>query len=120
MPSYSVSWRREKTWVEYPHKLVGKHVDILWKKTGEVHGATVVRYDKYDETHELEYDERNPFVINCADLKPIYRGAPLVRCAFCNSAYLPEYKGKVCVTCGVSLVGVETLGLVTMGQASRR
>ena len=70
--------------------------------------------------HELEYDERNPFVINCADLKPIYRGAPLVRCAFCNSAYLPEFKGKVCVTCGLSLVGVETLGLVTMGQASRR
>ena len=70
--------------------------------------------------HELAYDERNPFVVDCSALTPIYRGAPVVRCAFCGSAYEPSFKGKVCVTCGLALVGVETLGLVTMGQASRR
>ncbi len=66
MPSFSVSWngerRTEKTWRQFPQKLVGKHVDILWPKTGDVHGATVVRYDKYDEKYMIQYDD--PFLVS--------------------------------------------------------
>jgi coatomer subunit alpha len=60
----------------------------------------------------LEYDERNPFVIDAGTLKPIYRGSDLLRCPYCGSAYTPDQKGTLCATCGLSSVGTETLGLV--------
>ncbi|CAM9256260.1 unnamed protein product [Chrysoparadoxa australica] len=65
---------------------------------------------------ELDYDERNPFVVDCATLKPIYKGASVLRCPYCGSSFGPESKGQVCCTCGLSQVGVETLGLVTSGR----
>eukprot|EP00953_Heterococcus_sp_UTEX-ZZ885_P018050 10084-Heterococcus_DN1.PRE.2 len=39
---------------------------------------------------ELDYDERNPFVIDCAALKPIYKGSPTVKCPYCGSNYTPD------------------------------
>ncbi|CAN0289822.1 unnamed protein product, partial [Laminaria digitata] len=68
--------------------------------------------------HTLDYDERNPFEVDCEALKPIYRGSPSCKCPYCASAYQPTAKGSVCVTCGLSQVGVETLGLVTTSSAS--
>ena len=62
--------------------------------------------------HKMDYDERNPFVICAGTLKPIYRGSDLVRCPYCGAAYTPDFKGKLCTTCGLSEVGLETLGLV--------
>ena len=62
--------------------------------------------------HKIDYDERNPFVICAGSLKPIYRGSDLVRCPYCGSAYTPDYKGKLCPTCNMSQIGLETLGLV--------
>jgi len=62
--------------------------------------------------HTLKYDERNPFVICGLSLTPIYKGNPLVRCPFCSTSYLLEHKGKVCVICKVSQIGVECLGLM--------
>ena len=70
--------------------------------------------------HELAYDERNPFVVDCSALTPIYRGAPVVRCAFCGSAYEPSFKGKVCVTCGLALVGGETPASSPWAGVARR
>lgn len=35
----------------------------------------------------LNYDERNPFVIDCAALSPIYRGSESIKCAYCHSHY---------------------------------
>ena len=63
--------------------------------------------------HELNYDEGKVFVIDCEKLCPIYTGQPSVKCSFCGSAYSPDFKGKCCLTCTLSTVGVETLGLVT-------
>jgi len=63
--------------------------------------------------HTLQYNERNPFDVDCAAFLPIYRGSPVVKCAYCGSAYGPDMKSKLCVTCGISLIGVETIGLVT-------
>ena len=62
--------------------------------------------------HTLQYNERNPFDIDCAAFLPIYRGSPICKCSYCASAYSPDMKGKLCVTCGMSVVGVETIGLV--------
>lgn len=63
---------------------------------------------------ELNYDERNPFDLDCDALVPLYRGAAdVVKCPFCKSAYAAAYKGRVCKTCGVSVVGIKTVGLVT-------
>lgn len=69
--------------------------------------------------HSIDYDEMNPFNIDCAALKPIYKGSPHVKCPYCQSVYAPEYKGKICVTCNISTVGMETVGLVTMVQSGR-
>lgn len=67
----------------------------------------------------IDYDEMNPFNLDCDSLKPIYKGSPAVKCPFCVSMYVPSYKGKVCATCGLCTVGVETVGLVTQAAASR-
>jgi coatomer protein complex subunit alpha (xenin) len=63
--------------------------------------------------HAIEYDDRQAFVIDCRTLLPIPRGAPCLKCSYCGSSYTPESKGVLCVTCGISQVGLETLGLVT-------
>ena len=63
--------------------------------------------------HELNYDENEGFKIDAFKLQPIYRGDDLVECSFCGSTYSVDFKGKLCVTCGVSTVGAKTLGLVT-------
>jgi coatomer subunit alpha len=54
--------------------------------------------------HTLQYNERNPFDIDCKEFLPIFRGSPCAKCAYCNSAYSPEMKEKLCVTCGLALV----------------
>ena len=97
--------------------------------------------------HRIEYDEKNPFVICCGSLTPIYKGAEVIRSAFCGAAYKPEFRvrcsaspaccallvvflmcaggcllqGKLCVIDGMSVVGLETLGLVCqVAPPSRR
>jgi coatomer protein complex subunit alpha (xenin) len=63
--------------------------------------------------HDLNYDETKAFSIDCAKLVPIYRGSPCVQCSFCGSSYSEDMKGSLCVTCQLSKVGVQTIGLVT-------
>eukprot|EP01035_Chromulina_nebulosa_P018774 gene18774-24541_t len=63
--------------------------------------------------YKIDYDEMNPFSLDCATLKPIYKGSQSVKCSYCSSNYTPEYKGKLCVTCSLCVVGVETVGLAT-------
>ncbi|CAN0223457.1 unnamed protein product [Discosporangium mesarthrocarpum] len=63
--------------------------------------------------YTLDYDERNPFEMDCITLKPIYRGSPSCKCPYCGSTYTPDAAKSVCVTCGICQVGVETFGLVT-------
>ena len=71
--------------------------------------------------HKLEYDEMNPFVLDCATYKPIYKGSPAIKCSYCASSYTPDYQGQVCATCKMCSVGVETVGLVVSSAgASRR
>eukprot|EP00276_Gloeochaete_wittrockiana_P011375 CAMPEP_0184649706 /NCGR_PEP_ID=MMETSP0308-20130426/7114_1 /TAXON_ID=38269 /ORGANISM="Gloeochaete witrockiana, Strain SAG 46.84" /LENGTH=1213 /DNA_ID=CAMNT_0027082633 /DNA_START=152 /DNA_END=3793 /DNA_ORIENTATION=- len=57
---------------------------------------------------QLRYDERNPFVVCVNSMVPIYKGNPLVRCPYCQSASLPEFKGTLCPTCNLSALGAES------------
>lgn len=66
--------------------------------------------------HQLQYDERNPFDVDCASFLPIYKGSPVVKCAYCGSSYAPEMRNKVCKSCGISLIGVETIGFVSVSK----
>ena len=64
--------------------------------------------------HELNYDENRTFVIDCRDFVPIYAGDSSVESPYCGSMYADaSMENKPCETCGVSTVGVKTLGLVT-------
>eukprot|EP00602_Paraphysomonas_sp_CaronLab_P003921 CAMPEP_0185017118 /NCGR_PEP_ID=MMETSP1103-20130426/76_1 /TAXON_ID=36769 /ORGANISM="Paraphysomonas bandaiensis, Strain Caron Lab Isolate" /LENGTH=1209 /DNA_ID=CAMNT_0027546379 /DNA_START=137 /DNA_END=3767 /DNA_ORIENTATION=- len=67
--------------------------------------------------HTIDYDEMNPFSLDCHELKPIYKGSPSVKCPYCASSYSPTYTGKVCEICNLCTVGVETIGLVTHAAA---
>jgi len=68
----------------------------------------------------IDYDEMNPFNLDCNTLKPIYKGSPSIKCPYCNSCYVPSYKGNVCKTCTLCTVGVETVGLVTQASSAGR
>ncbi len=69
---------------------------------------------------EIDYDESKPFVIDCSELKPIYRGSPSVQCPYCKSQYSPEMDKKICVTCDISQIGVSTLGLVVSSKPTHQ
>ncbi len=92
--------------------------------------------------YSIEYDERNPFSLDCERMKPIYKGSPQIKCSYCSANYSPVYKGRVCAICEISAVsvflhfvtlalllpmmtmrgvqvGVDTVGLVTQSAVSR-
>lgn len=69
---------------------------------------------------EIDYDERNPFSIDCDKFKPLYRGSPVVNCPYCGSSYSPAFKGQLCKLCDISSVGTETIGLVTMSSYRKK
>lgn len=103
------------TAASFAHRLLGlpdvsseKNADLKLKAQKVVHKSEQMARNE----HQLQYDESNPFDIDCAGFLPIYRGSPVVKCAYCMSAFPPEHANKLCETCGLSLVGVETIGLV--------
>lgn len=82
----------------------------------------VIKFAEQNPKNELnvDYDERNPFVVCSISFKPIYRGSAMVRCPYCSSAFLPEHAHKLCPTCQVSEIGREAPGLqVLPGQRER-
>eukprot|EP00047_Mylnosiga_fluctuans_P002804 m.225995 g.225995 ORF g.225995 m.225995 type:complete len:1238 (-) comp11355_c0_seq1:46-3759(-) len=71
------------------------------------------------DARKLNYDEHNPFVTCGISMRAIYKGTPSIKCPFCQAAYLPEHKGKVCTVCEVSEIGRESVGL-TISAAQLR
>jgi coatomer protein complex subunit alpha (xenin) len=67
----------------------------------------------------IDYDERNPFSLDCASLRPLYKGTPAVKCSYCAASYGVEHRGKLCLICGISSVGLDTVGLVTQSASTR-
>jgi len=69
--------------------------------------------------HQIDYDEKNPFSLDCNTMKPIYKGSPSIKCPYCGSSYDPSSKGSVCQTCDIASVGLDTVGLVTQAVFAR-
>jgi len=67
----------------------------------------------------LNYDERNPFVVDCNQLIPIFHGTASIQCAFCGSSYSSDAKDSLCSTCNVATIGVETIGLINHAQMNK-
>lgn len=63
------------------------------------------------DTHELKYDQHNPFDVCAASYVPIYRGKPVAKCPLSGASYLPEFKGQVCRISGVTEIGKDCMGL---------
>ncbi|XP_013393085.1 coatomer subunit alpha [Lingula anatina] len=63
------------------------------------------------DTHELKYDQHNPFDICAATYTAIYRGKPVAKCPLSGACYLPEYKGQVCRVTQVTEIGKDCIGL---------
>ncbi|KPA82570.1 putative coatomer alpha subunit [Leptomonas pyrrhocoris] len=62
---------------------------------------------------EIDYDERNPFIMCSVTYKPMYKGVTEpVRCSYCLSPADPAYKGALCPVCKVAKIGVDCAGLV--------
>ena len=59
----------------------------------------------------IDYDERNPFVICAASMKPIYRGTASSSCPYCGSHYLQQFNGTTCTICQLARIGVSATGL---------
>ncbi|CAH1774502.1 unnamed protein product [Owenia fusiformis] len=63
------------------------------------------------DSHELKYDQHNPFDICAASYTPIYKGKPVVKCPLSGACYLPEFKGQTCRVTQVTEIGKDTIGL---------
>jgi uncharacterized OB-fold protein len=62
----------------------------------------------------INYDDSKTFRIDCQKFVPVYGGQTAIECSYCGSVYSdPSMANKLCLTCGLSVVGVKTIGLVT-------
>lgn len=71
---------------------------------------------KFAETNhenaiQLNYDEKNPFVIDGKLYVPIFKGSPVVNCPYCGASYKPEHNGELCTICELCQIGKEISGL---------
>jgi len=73
-----------------------------------------------DEITNVDYDERNPFVICAASMKPIYRGTPSTTCPYCGSHFLQEHTDITCTICNLSKVGATATGLTLIKPIAAR
>jgi coatomer protein complex subunit alpha (xenin) len=96
--------------LELPDMSSGRNADLKVK-------ATKVRQKSEQmarNEHQLNYDDTKSFTIDCRDFVPIYSGQPSIECSYCGSSYADQgMMNQICQTCGLSVVGIKTLGLVT-------
>jgi coatomer protein complex subunit alpha (xenin) len=69
---------------------------------------------------QLDYDERNPFVVCTQSYKPIFRGQPMSRCGFCHAPFAPQFKGTKCNVCAIGEIGFSGTGLQNSRQQRER
>ncbi|XP_037422263.1 coatomer subunit alpha-3 [Triticum dicoccoides] len=71
------------------------------------------------DSHELNYDYRNPFVVCGSTYVPIYRGQKDVSCPYCGSRFVPSIEGQLCTICELSVVGADASGLLCSPTQTR-
>ena len=57
-----------------------------------------------------------PYGVECAQLLPLYREDDKIECPYCHASYRKDQMKKLCSICGLSQVGVETVGIVCMNS----
>ncbi|XP_030921093.1 coatomer subunit alpha, partial [Geospiza fortis] len=62
-------------------------------------------------SHQLNYDQHNPFDICAASYRPIYRGKAVEKCPLSGACYSPEFRGQICRVTTVTEIGKDVLGL---------
>mmetsp|Transcript_41337 Transcript_41337/g.66408 ORF Transcript_41337/g.66408 Transcript_41337/m.66408 type:complete len:1247 (-) Transcript_41337:3304-7044(-) len=60
----------------------------------------------------LNFEENGTFDICCMSMTPIPTGTKSVKCPCCQASAKVEYANQPCAVCKLSLLGVETLGLI--------
>ena len=63
------------------------------------------------DAHQLNYDDKNPFVVCGISMTPIYKGSDCVTCGLCGASYLREYAKQICAVCNVGSIGADVTGL---------
>jgi len=79
----------------------------------------VIRFAETNSTnaHQLNYDERNPFVVCAKSFTPIYKNQPRVDCPYCESSYMPDFSGSLCSICELAEIGMSVTGMkVSLGR----
>ena len=61
--------------------------------------------------YQIDYNERNPFVVCAVSMKPIYRGKQSIVCPLCGAHAMPQYAGTLCPICEISELGGAPTGL---------
>jgi len=60
---------------------------------------------------QINYDEKNPFVVCGHSYTPLYRGTATTKCAYCGASYSMDYKGQICNVCQIGEIGLDAPGL---------
>jgi coatomer protein complex subunit alpha (xenin) len=73
----------------------------------------VIKFAETNNTdaHNLNYDERNPFVVCGISFTPIYKNRPSIECPYCHTHYLPAHAGKLCPACQLAEIGKDSAGI---------
>ena len=109
--NYIVAASFARRLLELPDMSSERNADLRTKATKVLQKSEQMARNE----HELNYDETKTFTIDCKTFDPIYAGDPSVNCSYCGSTYLSssDMANHLCLTCGFSVVGIQTIGLVT-------
>ena len=108
--NYIVAASFARRLLELPDMNSDRNADLRTKATKVLQKSEQMARNE----HTLNYDDTKTFKIDCQTFAPIYAGEPSIECSYCGSVYKDEgMKNKICLTCGLSVVGIKTIGLVT-------
>jgi coatomer protein complex subunit alpha (xenin) len=109
--NYIVAASFARRLLELPDMSSERNADLRTKATKVLQKSEQMARNE----HELNYDETKTFKIECKTFTPVYAGDSSVECSYCGSTYAvsSDMANKVCLTCGLSVVGIQTIGLVT-------
>jgi coatomer subunit alpha len=65
-----------------------------------------------DDSHQLNYDFINPFVVCGATYVTIYRDQKDISCPYCGSRFVPSVEGQLYTTCELAIVGADASGML--------
>lgn len=60
---------------------------------------------------DVDYDDRQEFVINCGDMTALYKSDSRELCGYCQASYGVEYSGRICKICKIGKIGARCSGL---------